>query len=1575
MKKISLASILIISIISMQLTYFSAAATESLYSVMLDEDFENGCSVFEISEGTEYNNVFDAEGTGIGKAYSGRGYRGGIAFDKTYLLTDCSLEGANSFVETEFDILIKNADEFKQGTFRIQLHTSAVTDADPNFTAEFTALVFDFSQKKICISTTGGSNITLCDFEAGKWYRAKIVIHNTDSQAARKSKISAVYINGENMLSEEASFASTNSAKLLYYDRITTKQSGLGGGTAYWKMDNVSVKKYNSATGISPVPDKARLISLVRKGEELLKEEFRFVNDKYKLEKAIRTAKTAYFSDDAKSIASGIKNMEDCIFQIGVYDGNVVAYDDFEGESAALFELGREDWFDVYKIGNAYTSSGVNSRTFEKIYPFSSGNAPWSEEYNSSRMGADCYAETEFDIYFKQLCHMNAKCQLSLTSDVIAQSEATGIAMLTFDGETGAMILRALGEENSAVTLSSLEDKKWYRIKIVAQITDENCDAVKKISQVYINGSETLSAPVGFSSLSSHKIPYFNLIKLSGVSDFTGVNCYLDNIKVSRFNGSENLSENTDMLLSGIREAEERLKAMHKYSDTDKYRELERKINNAKLTYEQENLLTDSAALCAEKLKNATVESYMLEETIESIQPVFEDENGKTQHFLKGADSIKNVILKNSLPFKKDGKLYAAVYEQGGGLVSAAAQEFSVGAKGTAEIPLDFSIKDYTEDKDIKLFFWDKNLASLGNQRILKGLTEQKEKWSIEIDGLRVETDVQPRLTYSGELMVPAENICRILGIDFSEYDDFSAAERSDGKRVEMVNNSNCILIDGEEFLLSEEIYEEEQILMVPLSALGYAFGFDYSVDEKTLALCVTSDYKENLRSADSSDISVTSKVYSASFKIPYGNPLAKAEVWVRMNRDSITGWSTTAEEAGLNDVLVEDGFSAFVWRKAYTADYSDGGFCGSFGNLRKGGRYYDVKVRITEDGEVSDEFIAERLFKTKNDGNYTNSELAPKSEDGVTLIPTYENMSFYVDKNGAENCEITYKEKNSDVSVAVLKPYYSEEASQFSGSITGLKENTAYIVTAVLTDGTGNVIKTVSKEAVTWQENPPIAREIDLNDIYEGGTLVLENLCGSEDGWIKIDCKGAVIDGGKNNPEAIYIYGCKYLILENAVVKGGYRSGINVTGDSEFVRISNMDISGWSRYGIFNEDKKLYIRNGVSAGYNGGINLLDVSNITIERCYIHDSNARANSWSGESWAFVHPSGSEGIVYKAKTGLVIRYNDIIGNDYHRWNDGMEGYLNGLRLSGPGFDGDIYGNMITQANDDGLEVDSGGRNIRIYKNRFEHNYVGISTAPLMCGPLYIFRNLMTDIKSQSIKTGSSSDGNNGVQYVINNTIDSSDAMGNSNSHIAFTRNNIFASSGKYKGSSISNPSADERSSYDYDITLGAVKLPEGSEKNGIVAMPEYKDKENGIYILNADSLAANSGVNIPGFDKEVSDGKTDIGAFELGSGFEFLPYRPIDITADKYSVTLKPGESKTVTFTKKEGTECFSIRFSETSKWLSVSGAESGEISGGDKVSLTLYCDDIKLTPTDEQTTVLFRTESGYSVPVTVRIDR
>ena len=358
-----------------------------------------------------------------------------------------------------------------------------------------------------------------------------------------------------------------------------------------------------------------------------------------------------------------------------------------------------------------------------------------------------------------------------------------------------------------------------------------------------------------------------------------------------------------------------------------------------------------------------------------------------------------------------------------------------------------------------------------------------------------------------------------------------------------------------------------------------------------------------------------------------------------------------------------------------------------------------------------------------------------------------------------------------------------SENKPQWRSSILGLTENQTYDVK--ITSGK----QSWEHRFTTWNSDVPIARTVTLTQ----GPVYISDI-GNPNGWIRYVASETLRSDDKAIA-AINIDDASYIILDGLTVRGGVNHGIHVANAS-YVRIVNCDIAQWGRAGKQEITRRgqYYDANKKPINYDAGIYIDQSLGVVVERSYIHDPNGQANPW-----AYAHPAGPCALYMYARGQTVIRYNDLIGSQKHRYNDIIEGNRNGFEDGGFCRDADIYGNMFILGNDDGIELDGGQMNIRVWGNHFSNTLCGVSTAPSLFGPTYIFNNLFSHMGDQNnsggtgIKNGYKFAGQ-GMIYLYHNTFDLRTGMNNFGKskvrrNYIVARNNVYNYSNELFGDSI------------------------------------------------------------------------------------------------------------------------------------------------------------------------------------------
>ena len=821
-------------------------------------------------------------------------------------------------------------------------------------------------------------------------------------------------------------------------------------------------------------------------------------------------------------------------------------------------------------------------------------------------------------------------------------------------------------------------------------------------------------------------------------------------------------------------------------------------------------------------------------------------------------------------------------------------------------------------------------------------------------------------------ILTPVRLIMFSMGIEFLDYDDYCLIKK-DRDYIKIKIGDRYAIANGKTLDLKKPVIREVDVsVMANVEPIVDFFGGKYRYDESVNSVYV--DYvpePEGFRQANESEISFDGKGLAFTWEMPYPDENANVISWVRKKGD-------------------------LFWKKGYAPTYKDGSFHGSCAGLRQNTNY-EVKVQVIDSKNNVDTFVSE--YRLTGIPIASTMEGFAYEADSLFLVPTFENIGYYLDVASSKfTCDVSYREKGSGLWLPAYDPFLDVPYKQFRGSIVNLRENTTYEVRAVVKNGNTKVSEDIA-EVTTFADNPPVGKTIPISEIYRGGTLVFENVSGSPDAWIKIVGDGKTeIFADKNIEDAVYVSNSRYIIFEDLIVKGGMKNAFYIVNKSHDIRVVNCDISEWGRVGIPDEIEPRYKDfDGALLNNDAGVRISEVKNVVVERCYMHDPNGRSNSWNGPTWNQIHPAGPNPIFIRGDGGVVIRYNDFIGSDEKRWNDGIESYYNGERSGGPSKDADVYGNIFAFGADDSTEFDGGQMNCRFYDNRIEGFLCGFSTAPILAGPTYIFRNLVANLGDETgklsgsvIKNGGGGTYTYGREYIFNNTFDTQtkgiNAVGYSSApdrsrFLAHTRNNILVSTRAADGWVINDPYLQEDNSFDYDLIgnhgidggAGILVVREGEEANGIFGLPTYLDKEGGDFRLAKGSLGFEKGQYLPNFSK--SD-KPSMGAFSENDMGYFKPARPVDMQADKYTLNLTPAfPTATVTFTVGDvEPQRFDLRKNSAFDWIDLKledGTTSGTIEPNTSYTVTVTVDPTKIDYMKGNGGFTFRLKNGFSVPVLV----
>ncbi|WP_339891570.1 right-handed parallel beta-helix repeat-containing protein [uncultured Alteromonas sp.] len=428
----------------------------------------------------------------------------------------------------------------------------------------------------------------------------------------------------------------------------------------------------------------------------------------------------------------------------------------------------------------------------------------------------------------------------------------------------------------------------------------------------------------------------------------------------------------------------------------------------------------------------------------------------------------------------------------------------------------------------------------------------------------------------------------------------------------------------------------------------------------------------------------------------------------------------------------------------------------------------YRILTYVTENSLINEDTLLVIAVENKLDPTIVLEASATGMENSVTPLIHSAGIVIY-GQDEDYTSEVRYREVGDNTWLPALKLAWEPIYGALSGSIVHLNADTAYEVEVEVTDYYGYK-EEYSFNFQTRPNSPPIDpnKIYYLSEIYSGGQLDLEalNIYGSEDGYAKIIGDGQVIDAGNEYLSAVNIGSQAFIMLENLTIKGGERYGVFARNTHD-IWIKGCDISGYGRIASVYKGGKGYSSESSTSpiNYDSGIYLEKTGLSVIEECKIHDPNGKANHWGNG-----HPNGPNALQVYAyhpeeqfRGQMIVRNNSFYGTDTHRFNDVIEGRKNTWRNGGFVRDSAIYGNYLAYANDDLIEIDGGQRNVLVYENEFTQGYAGVSIAPNMLGPSYIFHNNIHDLGDErgkewtAIKAGGLLSKPGGKTYIIENLI--------------------------------------------------------------------------------------------------------------------------------------------------------------------------------------------------------------------------
>lgn len=522
--------------------------------------------------------------------------------------------------------------------------------------------------------------------------------------------------------------------------------------------------------------------------------------------------------------------------------------------------------------------------------------------------------------------------------------------------------------------------------------------------------------------------------------------------------------------------------------------------------------------------------------------------------------------------------------------------------------------------------------------------------------------------------------------------------------------------------------------------------------------------------------------------------------------------------------------------------------------------------------------------------------DMATGSETGRTAatgfaIPTFHCLGLYWSPaGGATDKEVVvrYRQQGaSDWKVGLPMRYNpipgtDEDLADYRGSIVHLASATNYEVRLIL-EGTSTA---TSFTAETWSEDFPVGETVRVED-RDAPLEITES--GTPDGYRVYDGQGATIDVGHKHDNCITI-DASYVIIRGLTLKGAGDAentsrkpigAVLINGDHDII-IEECDISDWGR---------LNPETGFGFNYESAVfsRCDTLQRLVVQRCKLHDPTFDGSNWYEPKYP-THSMGPQCIsLFNAGGNHVIRYNECWSDMEHMYNDIIGGGSNGSFRGSPGPDSDIYGNYVSHCWDDGLEVEGGSRNVRVWDNYIGQSMMMIGNAAASIGPLYIWRNVCArsqwrpdDRGGYFLKMGFAGGEQwmTGHMYIFHNTVFRSDEWlptgalgGNRIVKHAVSRNNILHVRSP-DNRIVSENERNVDNDYDYDLFNG--RVPEGKELHGVRGEPVYVEGAGldratmtGQFQLVPDSPGAGAGEVIPNFSDWYNGERPDMGAHQRG----------------------------------------------------------------------------------------------------------
>lgn len=367
--------------------------------------------------------------------------------------------------------------------------------------------------------------------------------------------------------------------------------------------------------------------------------------------------------------------------------------------------------------------------------------------------------------------------------------------------------------------------------------------------------------------------------------------------------------------------------------------------------------------------------------------------------------------------------------------------------------------------------------------------------------------------------------------------------------------------------------------------------------------------------------------------------------------------------------------------------------------------------------------------------------------------------------------------------------------------------------------------------------------------------------------------------------------------------------ANIRITGGASYVVVDGFRLILGETAGVLLEDAPhATVRNCFINGSMYGVFAPegDSSHALIERVCYHNfpqhtwvaQDGRERAWRGiYRWhAGLAPDGSGLMVDRAcrqlASGLRLQTDHFTVRDCHL-SECFDGMSFATWHPRSGWNSEVHNNLIEGCADDGVEFDCHGINLRFHHNRINGCYIIFSFAPVITGPLFVYRNVSysgpQDGNGTLLKFGNyPPTGRLAGLRLFHNTLISDSTVGTSwwagegeKYADMLAANNILMMNRTSRSWYFGAPEAARRNlivAREHRNGESAVK-PAGST-NFLAPAPLLKDPSGGDFTPLENSPALDAGVFLEGFSTGFFGAAPDVGAIERGGEVEVFGPRAL-----------------------------------------------------------------------------------------------